>query len=80
MRILINLGVVEVAARNGNLRLVQLASPLQTLTLVLPATGEVRQIEAPSAIRALETTLEAAGYSLVEGVSLRVRPRRGAEI
>lgn len=78
VRILINLGVVEVAARNGAHRLVQLTPPQRILTLVLPATGEVRQIEAPSAIDALETVLEAAGYSLIEGVSLRVRLQQGA--
>lgn len=78
LKLLHELGVAELAARDGGRNYFSLKGAARRVTLVDASAGQkagqVRQIEAPQVLAALEAALAEAGFALADGVEVRVTP------
>lgn len=74
LKLLHELGVAELAARDGGRNYFSLKGAARRVTLVDASAGHVRQIEAPQVLAALEAALAEAGFALADGVEVRVTP------
>jgi Fe2+ or Zn2+ uptake regulation protein len=74
LKLLHELGVAELAARDGGRNYFSLKGAARRVTLVDASAREVRQIEVPQVLAALEAALAEAGFALADGVEVRVTP------